>query len=85
MSRITYNTATPFGQLISEAIDHIHQATLKIQRSASAVTEMTAEQCESEISVAQDDFTNFRNRLNDIQLHLEYEKFCNLIVIFDQG
>ena len=85
MSRITYNTSTPFGQLISEGIDHIHQATLNIQRSASAVTEMTAEQCEAEIGVAQDDFTNFRNRLNDIQLHLEYEKFRNLTVIFDQG
>ncbi|WP_420588184.1 hypothetical protein [Bacterioplanoides sp.] len=85
MSRITYNTSTPFGQLVSEAIDHIYQATLNIQRSASAVAEMTAEQCESEVGVAQDDFTNFRNRLNDIQLHLEYEKFQTMIVIFDQG
>ncbi len=85
MIRIAYNTDTPFGQLISEGIDHIQHATLNIGRSANAISEMTAEQCEAEIGVAQDDFTNFRNRLNDILAHLQDESFQNLLVIFDQG
>ena len=85
MSRIAYNTSTPFGQMISEGIDHIQQATLNIQRSANAVSEMTAEQCEIEIGVSQDDFSNFRNRLNDLLAHLQDESFQNKLVIFDQG
>ncbi len=85
MSRIAYNTSTPFGQLISEGIDHIQAATLNMNRSANAVSEMSAEQCEAEIGVAQADFTNFRNRLNDILAHLKEENFQSLLVIFDQG
>lgn len=85
MSRIAYNTSTPFGQLISEGVDHIQVATLNIQRSANAVSEMTAEQCEAEIGVPQADFTNFRNRLNDILSHLQDEAFQSKLVIFDQG
>ena len=85
MARTSYNTGTPFGQLISEGIDHIQTATFNIQRSANAVSEMSAEECEAEIGVAQADFTNFRNRLNDILAHLNDANFQALLVIFDQG
>ena len=85
MSRLTYNTATPFGQLLSEGIDHIQTATLNVERTARAVSEMTAEQCEAEIGVAQSDFTQFRNRLNDVLASLADEKFRGLLVMFDQG
>lgn len=85
MARMTYNTQTPFGQLISEAVDRIQTATLSVGRSASAISAMNAEQCEAEIGVPQSDFTQFRNRLNDIRATLEDEKFRELLVLFDQG
>jgi len=46
---------------------------------------MSAEQCEAEIGVAQEDFVNFRNRLNDLLAHLQDENFQTKLIIFDQG
>ena len=85
MSRMIYNTATPFGQMISEGIDYIQVAALNIERTSKAINEMNAEQCEAELGVEQNDFANFRNRLKDIKSHLEDDKFRSLLVMFDQG
>jgi len=85
MARMTYNTQTPFGQLISEAIDQIQGATLKVNRSSMAISNMSSEEAEAEIGVPPSDFTNFRNRLNDIRATLEDESFRGLLVLFDQG
>ena len=85
MARISYNTSTPFGQLISEAVDHLQLARMKINRSAEAVSDMSEAQYQAEIGSAETEYTQFRNRLNDVQTHLEVEKFRNLLVTFDQG
>ncbi len=85
MARMTYNTQTPFGQLISEAVDQIQGATLKVNRSALAISNMSSEECEAEIGVPTADFSQFRNRLNDIKSSLEDDTFRSLLVLFDQG
>ena len=85
MARMTYSTQTPFGQLISESINELFTATTKVHRSAEAISDMSADQATAELGINAEEFTNFRNRLNDIKTTLEAEKFQSLLVLFDQG
>lgn len=85
MARFTYSTDTPFGQLISGAIDKLNTSTLDIDRSASAIAEMTPEQGVAELGIKAEDLQAFKNRLSDIKDTLEAEQFQKLLVMFDQG
>ncbi|WP_067585266.1 hypothetical protein [Endozoicomonas ascidiicola] len=85
MARMTYSTQTPFGQLISESINELFTATTKVHRSAEAISDMSTDQATAELGINAEEFTNFRNRLNDIKTTLEAEKFQSLLVLFDQG
>lgn len=85
MARFVYNASLPFGQLISDAVNKLNLSTLSVSRSANAISEMTAEQAVAELGITAEDFTNFRNRLNDIKTTLEADAFQSLLVMFDQG
>ena len=85
MARFNYNTSTPMGQLISSGIDRITNGHIELDRAARSISEMTAEEGEADVGIPMDDFTNFRNRLNDLIAHLADTDFQSKRVMFDQG
>ena len=44
MSRFTYSTSTPIGQIIAEGINSAQESRYKLSRAADAVVQMSEEQ-----------------------------------------
>lgn len=85
MARFSYSTATPIGQIISEAVNYLQEGQDKIRRSAKAVDLMSEEQMLAEINVDVANQAGFRNALNQLQTAIEAEPFSNLLPNLDQG
>ncbi len=85
MARFTYNTQTPFGQILSEAIDKLITGQTELNRMSSALDAMTAQECETELGVPADGYTDFRNRVNAIETFLADSTYNRNLVLFDQG
>lgn len=85
MSRFTYSTATPIGQIVSEAINHLQEGHAKIKRASEAVTIMNEEQITSELSVPSSEQTDFISALNQIKDVLEADPLSKLLPNLDQG
>lgn len=85
MDRFIYNTATPFGQILSGGIDKLLEGLDDLQRASSALDAMTAEEAESEMGVPAAGYIDFKNRVNAIENYLIDEQYARNLVLFDQG
>lgn len=85
MPRFTYSTATPMGQMVSEAIDDIQNGIAKITRTSEAITQMSPEQMTDEVGIPAETQAGFRSGLNQLRTALEKEPFANLLPNYDQG
>lgn len=85
MARFVYNTATPFGQILSGAIDSLIEGQTDLKRVSSALDAMSPEECEAEVGVPAEGYTDFRNRVNAIEKYLEDKQYNTNLVLFDQG
>lgn len=83
MSRFTYSTSTPIGQIVAEAVNSAQESRYKLNRAADAVAEMNEEQAKEELGV--DNLAGFRSALNQLNAAYEKEPFENLLPILDQG
>ena len=85
MPRFVYNTQTPFGQILSGAIDKLIQGQAELTRVSSALDAMTDTECETEVGVPAGDYATVRNRINLIEKHIGDETYKRNLVLFDQG
>lgn len=85
MARFSYNTSTPIGQIVSEAINHLQEGHAKITRASESVTLMSEEQMTAEVGVDVSVQDGFRSALNQIKNALEKEPFINILPNLDQG
>ena len=85
MSRFTYNTTTPMGQLVSESINHMQEALAKITRSSEAITKMSTEQMTNEVGVPESEQAGFKSGLNQLRAAMEGKPFDQLLPTYDQG
>ena len=85
MSRFTYNTGVPMGQLVSESINHMQEALAKITRSSEAITQMNEEQMTSEVGVPKEQQAGFKSGLNQLRKAMESNPFDQLLPNYDQG
>ena len=83
MSRFTYSTSTPIGQIIAEGINSAQESRYKLNRASDAVAQMNEEQAKDELGV--DNLAGFRSALNQLNAAYEKEPFENLLPLFDQG
>ena len=83
MSRFTYSTSTPIGQIVAEAVNSAQESRYKLNRAADAVAEMNEEQAKEELGV--DNLAGFRSALNQLNAAYKKEPFENLLPVLDQG
>ena len=84
-TRLKYDASTAMGQIMQEGIDHLQIARGKLERVAQAVTLMGAEGAAAEMGIDSASYTNFRNRLNDLNTGLQSDPINKIIPLFDQG
>ena len=85
MARFIYSTATPIGQIVSEAVNSFQDGKYKIKRAAEAVTLMSEEQMLDELNVDASAQAEFRSALNQLKTAIEAEPFSALLPNLDQG
>ena len=83
MSRFTYTTNTPIGQIIAEGINSAQESRYKLDRAADAVAQMSEQQAKDELGV--DNLPGFRSALNQLNTAFSKEPFDNLLPLLDQG
>ncbi|MCW7552120.1 hypothetical protein NX722_05565 [Endozoicomonas gorgoniicola] len=83
MSRFTYSTSTPIGQIVAEAVNSAQESRYKLNRAVNAVEGMNDEQAKEELGV--DNLAGFRNALNQLNAAYEKEPFKDLLPVLDQG
>ena len=83
MSRFTYSTSTPIGQIIAEAVNSAQESRYKFNRAAEAVTKMSKQEGIDELGI--DNLTGFKSALNQINLAYVNDPFESLLPLLDQG
>ena len=84
-TRLTYDAKTAMGQIMAEGINYLQLSRANLERTAQAVTLMGSEGAQAEMGINSDDYSNFRNRLNDLNTALQSDPIAKLVPLFDQG
>ena len=84
-TRLKYDASTAMGQIMQEGINYLQLARANLERTAQAVTLMGSEGAAVEMGIDVAGYTNFRNRLNDLNTALQTDPINKIIPLFDQG